>query len=114
VRAVELANPGCTLAMETNGIGKVQVQNYRALYPGARIVEVKRASDKYAAAVGTATAWNAGRIAVPLGGPWVPDFVSQAQGFTGRPGAEDDDVDALVNGWEGGGAGGTSSGSVSL
>lgn len=114
VRAVELANPGCTLAMEVNGVGAVQVQNYRRLYPGARIVEVRRVSDKYAAAVGTAAAWNAGRIAVPLGGSWAPDFVGQVQGFTGRAGAEDDDVDALVNGWEGGGAGGTSSGRVSL
>lgn len=114
VRAVELANPGCVLAMETNGIGKVQVQNYRRLYPGAHIVEVRRTSDKYAAAVGTATAWNGGRIAVPLGGLWAPALVTSAQGFTGRDGAEDDDVDALVNGWEGGGAGGTSSGSVSL
>lgn len=104
---------GCPLAWEMNGVGRPMAAVYRRDYPGAHLVEVSRARDKRVAAIATATAWNAGRIAVPLA-PWAEAHVDRARAFTGADGGDDDDLDALVNAWEASRAGGTASGRVAI
>lgn len=103
----------CPLAWETNGVGRPMAQVYRRDYAGAQLIEVTRARDKKVAAIPCATAWNAGRIAVPLA-PWGEGHVDRARAFTGADGGDDDDLDALVNGWEASRLGGTASGRVAI
>jgi len=112
LRALQTAH-GCPLAWEWNGVGRPMGQTYRRDYPGASLVEVHRAHDKRVAAIPTATAWNAGRIAVPFA-PWADGHLDRARAFTGADGGDDDDLDALVNGWSAGSRGSTSSGRVDL
>lgn len=53
-------------------------------------------SDKFNRALPASADWNAGRIAVPEGAPWVSEFLAEVCGFTGVADAHDDQVDALA------------------
>ncbi len=92
-------NVGTTspLVFEANGIGEVMRQQYLDQNQGRRVMMVQRASDKYTAAIGTATAFNQGRIRYPLAAPWLAGHLERLAAFTGLEGGDDDDVDALVN-----------------
>jgi hypothetical protein len=46
-----------------------------------------------------ATAWNEGRIEVPLQAPWLSDFLEEVMSFTGISDAHDDQVDFLSHAW---------------
>lgn len=48
----------------------------------------------------TSRRWNAGGIRVRRGAPWADPFVRIVCGFTGVDGAKDDEVDALVSGFD--------------
>lgn len=52
--------------------------------------------DKHTRAIAYAAAWNAGRVLVPEGEPWVDEFVAEHMAFTGVNDSEDDQVDASV------------------
>lgn len=51
--------------------------------------------DKFVRAQPVAAAWNAGKVLVPVGAPWVEAFVAEICGFTGIDDDNDDQVDAL-------------------
>lgn len=57
---------------------------------------VPATADKMVRALPCSEAWNAGRILVPTGAPWLDDLVSEVLAFTGHPTDTDDQVDALV------------------
>lgn len=114
VRAVQTNHGGAPLAWETNGVGRPLLQQFRRLYPQAHVLEVSRANDKYTEATGAAAAWNDGRLLVPLAAPWAEAHMARARAFTGLDGGEDDDLDAMINGWNAGAGGGAASGRVSL
>ena len=46
-----------------------------------------------------ASAWNKGRVRVPLAAPWLPAFLDEVKGFTGVHDPHDDQVDALSHAW---------------
>ena len=56
-------------------------------------------ADKYTRAQATARAWNKGRILLPVGAPWIADFVREVTHFTGAD-KQDDQVDALVGAFD--------------
>jgi phage terminase large subunit-like protein len=114
LRRMQVAAGGIPLALEVNGLGKPIVQAFRRAHPKAHVIEITRASDKYTAAIGAATAWNAGRYLVPLAAPWAEAHMARARAFTGLPGGDDDDIDAAVNAFEAAGSGGTGSGAVTV
>jgi predicted phage terminase large subunit-like protein len=66
-----------------------------------RIIPIYPSLDKLMRAQAVAAAWNAGRVRLPKGRPWVAGFVARIQAFTGMPGKEDDDADALSMLWNG-------------
>lgn len=43
-----------------------------------------------------AAAWNAGKVLVPKGAPWLEEFLAQHAAFTGADGGRDDIIDAAV------------------
>lgn len=63
---------------------------------GVRIDALPAIVDKFARAQPAAAAWNAGKILLPRGAPWVDLFVSELAGFTGLRDRHDDQVDALA------------------
>lgn len=56
--------------------------------------------NKFVRAQKTAVAWSQGRIKVPRGAPWVPSFLRKVRYFTGMEDQADDEVDAMVSGFD--------------
>ena len=53
--------------------------------------------DKFTRAQPVASAWNDGRVLVPVDAPWVADFLAVVSKFTGTGDARDDEVDSLAH-----------------
>lgn len=57
-------------------------------------------TDKFVRSTPASASWNAGRILLPdpavFDVPWMDDFLAVVNSFTGAPGEQDDDVDALA------------------
>lgn len=75
---------------------------------GVPINVLSTRGDKFVHAQPFAAAWNAGRVFLPLksmsGGPqpaWVSKFVQEMEAFTGNNDPHDDQVDAVVNAFDG-------------
>lgn len=116
--------PGAPIVIETQGgQGQTTAQTLRRLGPKLRIVEVSRTVDKFTAAQPCAAANNQGRLRFPLRheaahdstalqkllreldvwdeGEWLSPCLRELERFTGLGGdAEDDQVDAIVHGWD--------------
>jgi phage terminase large subunit-like protein len=69
--------------------------------PRVNVKPVYPTRDKLLRCQAVAAAWNAGRVLVPKGAPWVPGFVARIRAFTGLDGGQDDDADALAHLWNG-------------
>lgn len=57
---------------------------------------ISMSADKFVRAQPAAAAWNAGKILVPKGAPWLAEFIREILGFTGVKDRHDDQVDALA------------------
>lgn len=68
---------------------------------GVVVRAIKPVGDKFTRAQPAATAWNAGRIRVPIKPPpWLAEFLSELAAFTGTEADKhDDQVDALAYAW---------------
>jgi predicted phage terminase large subunit-like protein len=64
--------------------------------PGVDVGAEKGDGDKFVRAQPVAAAWNAGKVLIPKGAPWVEAFVAEVCGFTGLDDDHDDQVDALA------------------
>lgn len=118
LNAIHLAHPGSWLAFEASGVGKPVMQHYKKEFPrlASKVIEVNRVNDKATAAIGTAAAYRQNRVRYPVAAPWRKAHLGRLHNFTGAPGGDDDDVDALINAREAAvrDSGGASSGSISL
>lgn len=97
---VKATYPGASWRAEGNGPQKATVDLLRG--KGFNVESVHRSTDKYAEAQAYAEAWNAGRILLPdTDSPpgWLSAFLEEHRDFTGADDAEDDQVDAGVNGY---------------
>ncbi len=65
-----------------------------------RVIDVNPGSrDKFTRAQSVAAAWNDGRVLIPMDAPWADGLVERFQRFTGINDSEDDEIDALSQGW---------------
>lgn len=69
-------------------------------YRGIEIARMPARTSKWARATRTSIAWKAGRIMVRSGQPWTKTFAREVEYFTGQEEAHDDQVDALVSGYD--------------
>lgn len=90
---------GATVGIEAVGGFKAVPQILRRVRPGIRLQEIYPIGDKFTRAQPVATAWNDGRIEVPIQAPWVGAFLEEVMVFTGVSDAQDDQVDVLAHGW---------------
>jgi predicted phage terminase large subunit-like protein len=89
--------------IESVGAFKAIPQMLREINPDLRIREVTPVGDKFTRAQPVAAAWNDGRFLVPANGPpWLGAFLDELAKFTGVNDRNDDQVDALSLGWNGG------------
>jgi predicted phage terminase large subunit-like protein len=63
---------------------------------GVRINTENATADKFTRAQPVAAAWNAGKVLLPMGAPWLNDFMAEFSTFTGVHDKHDDQVDALT------------------
>jgi len=90
------------IVAEANGIGRAVPQMLRDIDPTLRIHEIEAVQDKFLRAQPVAAAWNdrgpaGGRVLVPENAPWVDEFLTEFERFTGVDDDEDDQVDATAH-----------------
>ena len=82
----------------------------KAVDPNARVHEVPTKGDKFQRAQGFASAWNGGRVLVPLGDhPWLKEFLDQLAEVTMVNDAHEDMADAGAHCWNDAATGRTAS-----
>jgi predicted phage terminase large subunit-like protein len=99
VRAFQQRWNNAPLWVESVGAFKAVPQILLEVDPGLRVKEHQPVGDKFQRAQGVAAAWNSGRVTVPFGAPWVPEFLAEVQNFTGVNDRYDDQVDCLSGAW---------------
>lgn len=98
------------VAVEAVGAFKAVPQILREIEPRLRVREVKPKGDKFLRAQGIASAWNQGRVLIPLDAAlvkrhgmqpvtWADELIGEATIFTGVGDIEDDQVDAISHGF---------------
>lgn len=87
------------LLIETNGIGKSVPQFLRQIDGKLRIVEVTSRGDKFLRSQPLASAWNSGRVRVPLDAPWLRPYLTEMLNATLVNDKHDDCPDATANIW---------------
>jgi predicted phage terminase large subunit-like protein len=105
--AFQRRNYGAKLWVEAVAGFKAVPQLLRDMAPGVLVGEITPKGDKRQRAERFASAWNDSRVLLPktdpylpsaeVAPPWVGEFVRELQGFTGREGGQDDQVDAASN-----------------
>lgn len=88
---------GAPIAVEAVGGFKAVPQMLRNLDKRLRVIEAAALGDKFTRALPVAAAWNDGRVRIPHTAPWVHDFLTEVEKFTGVKDARDDQVDALAH-----------------
>ncbi len=94
---------GAPIACEAVAGFKAVPQMLRNLDPKLRVVEAPALGDKFTRALPCAAAWNdpiGGRMRVPLDPsqhPWLSDYLTEMEKFTGVKDAKDDQVDATAH-----------------
>jgi predicted phage terminase large subunit-like protein len=87
-----------------SGTDKAVAQMLREIDTTLRVKECVPLGDKFTRAQPAATAWNAGRLRVPMPRPgvpvvWLKDFIAEVTSFTGVNDSHDDQVDCLSGAW---------------
>lgn len=91
---------GMTIHLEETAQSQPIIQHLEM--NGVQVRGVRPVGDKFTRSQPAATAWNAGRIRVPLEPPpWLPDLLTELASFTGTSAdTHDDQVDALSYAWQ--------------
>ena len=88
---------GAPIAVQAVAGFKAVPQMLRNLDKRLHVIDAPALGDKFTRALPCSAAWNDGRIRVPHNEPWVNDFLSEVEKFTGVKDAKDDQVDALAH-----------------
>jgi predicted phage terminase large subunit-like protein len=99
LRAFQQRHGNVPVWVESVGGFKAVPQMLRELDKGLRVEEDQPKGDKFQRAQGVAAAWNDGRVTVPRGAAWLPDFLAEVQAFSGVNDDHDDQVDCLSGCW---------------
>lgn len=98
LREVQSDYPGVQIA---SYVGGQERAIYDLLfYRGIEIARMPARVSKWARATRSSIAWKAGRIMVRAGQTWTKSFAREVEYFTGQEEAHDDQVDALVSGYD--------------
>lgn len=98
-------NWGCPIVVETIGAFKGVAQMLRKIAPKAKVIPIDSVKDKFTRSQHCASAWNNGKVRLPLvcaNAPWLVDLLKQVRNFTGIGDAHDDRVDSMVHCWNAG------------
>lgn len=107
--AFQYRNYGAALKVESVAGFKATPQLLREMSPGLKVDEIVPKGDKWQRAQLYASAWNNGRVLIPLIDPyevnsprprqpsWVEPYKKELREFTGMKGGRDDQVDASSN-----------------
>jgi predicted phage terminase large subunit-like protein len=98
-KAFQERHNNAPLWVEAVGAFKAVPQMLLEVDPHLRVSEHQPEGDKFQRAQGVAAAWNTGRVTVPVGAPWVREFLAELQNFTGISDRHDDQVDCLSGAW---------------
>lgn len=85
--------------VESVGAFKAVADMLREIDPSLNVKENIPLGDKFQRAQPAGSAWNDGRLMVPLYAAWLKDFLAEVKGFTGVNDKHDDQVDALSGAW---------------
>ena len=90
---------GGALHIEASRDGKSIAKTLRDIAPELVLHELAPRGDKFVRSQPLATAWNDGRVRVPMSAAWLPEYLSVFERFTGVNDRHDDDVDATAHAW---------------
>jgi predicted phage terminase large subunit-like protein len=96
-RAVTQTRRRLLLVCEAVAGFKAVPQMLRDIDPTLRIHEIAPSQDKFLRAQPLAAAWNDDRVLVPENAPWVDEYLTEFEAFTGVDDDEDDQVDATAH-----------------
>ena len=99
LRAFQAATWYAPAYVEAVGGFKAVPQMLKDLDPKLKVMEAPTFGDKFQRAQPLAAAWNDGRVYLPENAPWIKDFVSEFEEFTGVDDPHDDQVDATAHGF---------------
>ena len=105
LRDFQIKHRGTPVWVESVGGFKAVPQMLREIDKSVRIEEDQPKGDKFQRAQPVSAAWNKGRVTVPRNAPWVRDFLSEVQSFSGVNDSHDDQVDCLSGCWNKGSRG---------
>lgn len=91
---------GAPIAVESVAGFKAVPQMLRNLDPKLKVIEAPALGDKFTRALPASACWNDGRLRIPKNPheyPWLSDFLTEIEKFTGVKDAKDDQVDALAH-----------------
>jgi len=88
---------GAYIIIEAVAGFKGVAQTLKRLNKRLKVYETAPRENKFMRAQPFAAAWNAGKVLVPLTAPWLSDFYSELDRFTGVEDKEDDQVDAAAH-----------------
>lgn len=98
--AARTNRPSAPFRFYSGGGGEKGVADFIRQKVGRQFKVLPATSDKLARATAASVSWNLGRVLLPdpksIKAPWLEDFLAVVLGFTGTPGEQDDDVDALA------------------
>jgi predicted phage terminase large subunit-like protein len=93
---------GLLIGVEAVGGFKAVPQSLRDQDPTLRVIDIIPKGDKFTNAQPASSAWQDGRILVPLEtavAPWIKPYLDEMKKFTGLGDAHDDQVDITSNDW---------------
>ncbi len=90
---------GAPLIIEATRDGKAIAKALRSIDERLLLREVAPIGDKFTRAQPVASAWNQGRVRLPMHAPWLVPLLDEFDRFTGMGDRHDDQVDALSQGW---------------
>jgi predicted phage terminase large subunit-like protein len=98
--AARTNRPGAPFRFYSGGGGEKGSADFIRQKLGRSFKIYPATSDKLSRANQTSITWNEGRVLLPdpakIDAPWLEDFLAVVSSFTGTPGEQDDDVDALA------------------
>jgi predicted phage terminase large subunit-like protein len=98
--AARTNRPGAPFRFYSGGGGEKGSADFIKQKLGRIFKVLPATSDKLSRANQASITWNEGRVLLPdpayIDAPWLEDFMAVVSTFTGTPGEQDDDVDALA------------------
>lgn len=90
---------GVAIGVEAVGAFKAIPDMLREEDPTLKVLPIHPLGDKFTRAQPVASAYNEGRVLIPIDRPWARTLIAELEDFTGVSDPEDDQVDALAHGW---------------